>query len=251
MLSSIIITKNEQEMITDCLVSLEFSDEILVVDTGNTDLTNSIAIGHGAKIIKSKATDYAGFRNDGLKAAKGDWILYLDADERITPALRQEIINTIESSAPDYVYQIPRQNIYLGRIMHYGGWGHDRVIRLFPKKLLKGYLGALHEQPELSGELKTLTQSMTHFSHRDLTSMLNKTIDFTNFEANLRVQAQHPKMSWWRFLRVMLTEFYLRFIKLSAARDGKEGIIDGLFQVFNTFVIYARLWELQLNKDSK
>lgn len=245
MLSSIIITKNEQEMIADCLVSLEFSDEILVVDTGNTDLTNSIAIDHGAKIVKSKATDYAGFRNDGLKAAKRDWILYLDADERVTPALRQEIVNIIENSAPDCVYQIPRQNIYLGRIMHYGGWGHDRVIRLFPKKLLKSYLGALHEQPEFSGELKTLTQSMTHFSHRDLTSMLNKTIDFTNFEANLRVQAHHPKMSWWRFTRVMLTEFYLRFIKLSAAKDGKEGIIDGLFQVFNTFVIYARLWELQ------
>lgn len=245
MLSSIIITKNEQEMITDCLVSLEFSDEILVVDTGNTDLTNSIAKDHGAKIVKSKATDYAGFRNDGLKAARGDWVLYLDADERITPALRQEIISTLEDPNFKFVYQIPRQNIYLGRVMHYGGWGHDRVIRLFPKKLLKSYSGALHEQPEFLGELKTLTQSMTHFSHRDLSSMLNKTIDFTNFEANLRIQARHPKMSWWRFVRVMLTEFYLRFIKLSAWKDGKEGIIDGLFQVFNTFVIYARLWELQ------
>lgn len=244
MLSSIIITKNEQEMITDCLVSLEFSDEMLVVDTGNTDNTNTIAKAHGAKIVKSKATDYAGFRNDGLKAAKGDWVLYLDADERITPALRQEIISTLEDPNFKFVYQIPRQNIYLGRVMHYGGWGHDRVIRLFPKKLLKGYSGALHEQPEFLGELKTLTQSMTHFSHRDLSSMLNKTIDFTNFEANLRIQARHPQMSWWRFVRVMLTEFYLRFIKLSAWKDGKEGIIDGLFQVFNTFVIYARLWEL-------
>lgn len=245
MLSSIIITKNEQEMIADCLVSLEFSDEILVVDTGNTDLTNSIAIDHGAKIVKSKATDYAGFRNDGLKAAKKDWILYLDADERVTPALRQEIISTLKDPNLNFVYQIPRQNIYLGRTMHYGGWGHDRVIRLFPKELLKHYSGSLHEQPEFLGELKTLTQPMTHFSHRDLSSMLNKTIDFTNFEANLRIQAHHPKMSWWRFLRVMLTEFNLRFIKLSAWKDGKEGIIDGLFQVFNTFIIYARLWELQ------
>ncbi len=251
MLSSIVITKNEQEMIGDCLVSLEFSDEILVVDSGNTDLTNTIAKDHGAKIVKSKGSNYAEFRNDGLKAAKGDWILYLDADERITPALRQEIINIVENSDLDYVYQIPRQNMYLGRLMHYGGWGYDRVIRLFPKKLLKGYLGALHEQPEFSGELKSLNQTMTHFSHRDLSSMLDKTINFTNFEANLRIQAHHPKMSWWRFIRVMLTEFYLRFIKLSAARDGKEGIIDGMFQVFNTFVIYARLWELQLNKDSK
>lgn len=243
-ISGIVIAKNEQVMLGDCLVSLEFCDEIIVVDSGSVDATVQIAKDHGAKVIKTSGTDYAQFRNDGIKAAKGDWILFLDADERITPGLRQEIIKTIQTS--QNVWQIPRQNIYLGRAMKYGGWGNDLVIRLFPKAKLKKYSGALHEQPEYEGELKTLHEPMTHFSHRDLSSMLEKTLVFTKYEADLRLQAKHPKMVPWRFMRMMLTEFYYRFIKLSAWRDGVEGIIDASFQVFNTFIIYARLWELQL-----
>lgn len=241
-LSGIVIARNEQEMINDCLLSLAFCDEIIVIDTGNTDLTNEIAKKHKATIVKSRGTDYSQYRNDGLKAAKGDWVLFLDADERITPGLRQEIIKTI--AGPEIVYQIPRQNIYLGRVMRYGGWGNDYVIRLFPKKLLKHYSGALHEQPVYEGKLESLTNSMTHFSHRNLELMLEKTLIFTAYEAQLRIKT-HPRMVPWRFVRVMATEFYQRFIKLAAYRDGVEGVIDGSFQVFNTFIIYARLWELQ------
>ncbi len=244
MLSGIVIAKNEERMIGDCLVSLEFCDEVTLVDSGSTDSTIQIAKEHGARMVRTAGSDYSQFRNDGLKAAKGNWVLYLDADERITPLLKNEILKVVHG--PDVVYQIPRQNIYLGREMHYGGWGHDLVIRLFPKKLLKGYSGVLHEQPKFSGDLRTLSQSMTHFSHRDLSSMLEKTLVFTAYEAQLRLKTHHPQVTPWRFVRVMLTEFYYRFIKLSAWRDGVEGIIDGLFQVFNTFIIYARVWESQL-----
>lgn len=244
LLSGIVIAKNEEQMIGDCLVSLEFCDEIIVVDSGSTDNTIEIAQDHGARVIKSIANNYAQWRNDGIKAAKGDWILFLDADERITPQLRKEIAETIPTS--DAVYEIPRQNIYLGRPMEHGGWDHERVIRLFPKNKIKRYVNELHEQPEYDGELKSLTANMTHFSHRDLSSMLEKTLFFTKYETDLRLKGNHPKMSTWRFVRVMLTEFYYRFIKLSAWKDGTEGIIDGLFQVSNTFIIYARLWEAQL-----
>jgi hypothetical protein len=75
--------------------------------------------------------------------------------------------------------------------------------------------------------------------------MVQKTLEFTEYEARLRFEAGHPPVTWWRFFRVMLTEFWHRFIRLSAGRDGIEGIIDGIFQVFNTFIIYARLWEMQ------
>ena len=244
MLSGIVIAKNEERMIGDCLVSLEFCDEVTLVDSGSTDSTIQIAKEHGARMVRTAGSDYSQFRNDGLKAAKGNWVLYLDADERITPLLKNEILKVVHG--PDVVYQIPRQNIYLGREMHYGGWGHDLVIRLFSKKLLKGYSGVLHEQPKFSGDLRTLSQSMTHFSHRDLSSMLEKTLVFTAYEAQLRLKTHHPQVTPWRFVRVMLTEFYYRFIKLSAWRDGVEGIIDGSFQVFNTFIIYARVWESQL-----
>jgi (heptosyl)LPS beta-1,4-glucosyltransferase len=241
MLSAIVITKNESQMIEGCLQSLKFADEIIVVDTGNTDDTNIKAKKYAARIVKSRGIDYSQFRNDGLKAASGDWILYVDADERISPDFFEEF-----KSLKPGVYQIPRTNIFLGRQMHHGGWENDKVIRLFYKKYLLRYIGELHEQPEFSVPLQTTKSFLTHYSHRDLSSMLEKTLQFTAYEAQLRFDAHHPPVVWWRFLRVMATEFFNRFIIHRAFLDGPEGVIDGLFQVFNTFIIYARLWEMQI-----
>ena len=145
-------------------------------------------------------------------------------------------------------FEIPRRNIYLGKEMFYGGWGNDRVIRLFQKDKLLQYKNALHEQPEVEGKIGLLKNSMVHFSHRDLEIMLNKTLLFTEYEADLRIKKGHPPIVVWRLFRVMLTEFWHRFIKLQAWRDGVEGVIDGMFQVFNMFVIYTRLWETQITK---
>ena len=136
MLTTIVITKNEQEMIGDCLQSLQFADEIIVIDNGSTDSTNHIAQKMGAKIIKSQSTSFSGARNDGLAAAMGDWILYVDADERVSPELQLEIKSIMADKSSPAAYDIPRRNFYLGREMHYGGWGNDSVIRLFQKKNL-------------------------------------------------------------------------------------------------------------------
>ncbi|MEK7163790.1 MAG: glycosyltransferase family 2 protein [Patescibacteria group bacterium] len=249
MLSAIIITLNEETMIGDCLLSVKFADEIIVVDSGNTDQTNKIAQECGARIIKSvPGSGYDQYRNAGLKSAKSDWILYVDADERVTPLLKQEIEQIISSNLEFSAFEIPRRNIYLGKEMFYGGWGNDRVIRLFQKDKLLQYKNALHEQPEVEGKIGLLKNSMVHFSHRDLEIMLNKTLLFTEYEADLRIKKGHPPIVVWRLFRVMLTEFWHRFIKLQAWRDGVEGVIDGMFQVFNMFVIYTRLWETQITK---
>lgn len=249
MLSAIVITLNEETMIGDCLISLKFADEIIVVDTGNSDRTNIISKDHKAKIVKSQpGSGYNNFRNDGLKSAKGDWILYVDADERVTPLLAHEIEHIISSNSPFSAYKIPRRNFYLGKEMKFGGWGNDKVVRLYKKEKLQGYEQALHEQPVVDGEIGDLENSLVHFSHRDLESMLDKTLLFTGYESDLRLKSNHPPVVSWRLCRVMLTEFWLRFIRLQAWRDGVEGIVDGMFQVFNMFIIYARLWEAQIAK---
>ena len=245
-LSAIVITKNEEQMIADCLKSLQFARELIVVDTGNTDTTNDIARSLDATVVKSGGHDYSQFRNDGLKYAHQPWILYVDADERVTPQLREEMAKILTYPQPQVgAFAIPRRNIYLGKHLRFGGWGNDYVIRLFRRSHLQHWHYPLHEQPVFSGQLAKLRAELVHFSHRDLSLMLNKTLEFTAFEARLRYDAHHPPIAWWRIVRVMGTEFWHRFIKLSAWRDGAAGIIDGLFQVFNTFVIYARLWELQ------
>lgn len=250
MLSIIIIAKNEQELIGGCLESIQgLAGEILVVDSGSTDDTNTIAKKYGAKIVEAQPNSgYDNYRNVGLSKAKGDWIFYLDADERLTPELAREISSIADR--PDIgVYQIRRKNIYLGHEMRFGGWGDELIIRLFHRSCFSGYSGKLHEQPIFNCKLSTTQNFMIHFSHRDLESMLNKTISFTDYEARLRWQALHPPVVAWRIVRVMLTEFWHRFIRLQAARDGVAGVIDGLFQVFNTFIIYARLWEIQNEKS--
>lgn len=249
MFSAIIITLNEETMIGDCLLSVKFADEIIVVDSGNTDQTNKIAKEYGARIIKSDSgSGYDQYRNDGLKAAKSDWILYVDADERVTPLLKQEIEQIISSDNQYSAYEIPRRNFYLGHEMNFGGWGNDRVIRLFKKDKLHQYTNKLHEQPEVEGEIGLLNNPLVHFSHRDLESMLDKTLLFTGYETGLRLKSNHPPVVSWRLIRIMATEFWHRFISLQAWRDGVEGVIDGIFQVFNMFIIYARLWEAQITK---
>lgn len=249
-LSAIIITRNEELMISDCLKSLAFADEIIVVDTGNTDKTNAIARKFGANVVPGSGKGYSEFRNNGIKHARGNWILFIDADERVTQELSYEIKDVIQKDQKKFsCYLIPRRNNYLGKFMNYGGWGGEKIPRLFYKMDLIGYVGDLHEQPKFKGETSALKKSMEHYSHRSLSTMVDKTINFTDFESKLRFINNHPPIKSWRIARVMITEFWLRFIKLQAWRDGTEGVIDGIFQVFNMFVIYVRLWELQYEKS--
>lgn len=247
-ITCVIAAKNEASVIEDALKSVSWCDFIIHVDNGSTDQTIQIVKANDGKTVKTDKTGYEERKNIGLDQVKTTWVLFLDADERITPLLRQEIEKIIKSINPSAAYEIPRRNIYLGREMKYGGWGDDFVIRLFQTQCLKGWKGSLHEQPEFSGELGKLENEIVHFSHRDLESMVEKTIVFTEKESQLRVDSNHPPVSWWRFFRVMATEFWYRFVKLEAWKDGPEGIIDGLFQVYNMFIIYARVWESQNQK---
>lgn len=251
-LSIIIIAKNEEEIIGDCLKSAKWADEIVLVDSGSSDKTPQIAQKYGAKIISlpSKKLEFAKWRNAGLKAAKGDWVFYLDADERVTPELQKEIEKAIGDTK--YVtYAIPRRNYYLGREMHYGGAWPDYVKRLYQKNKLKRWVGKLHEEPVFEGKMGRLKNPLIHITHRDLTSMLTKTIAWTKIEAELLYRAEHPPVVWWRFFRMMATKFFERIIKLNGWRDGTEGWINAIFETFNTFIIYARLWERQNKQKSK
>ena len=245
----IIPARNESPLISDALNSVKWCDEVILVDNNSTDDTSKIAKRFKARIVTTAATDFNERKNIGLKIATNPWLLYIDADERVTPLLRQEIIATINGKNTKSAYLVPRKNIYLGKIMHFGGWGDESLVRLFKKSQLSGWKGMLHERPEVRGEIGKLIYEIIHLSHRDLDSMVEKTIIFTQKEAVLRFQSDHPKVTWWRFYRVMFTEAWFRLVKLKAFLDGTEGIIDGMFQVFNMFIIYARLWELQNGKN--
>ena len=249
-LSVIIIARNEEQMIRDCLESVKWADEIILVDSGSTDKTVDIAKEYGAKIINlpSEKLEFAKWRNAGLKEAKGIWVFYLDADERVTPELHKEIKESINKHLT--AYKIPRRNFYLGKEMHYGGAWPDYVKRLFLKEKLKRWVGELHEDPVFEGEMGKLKNPIVHIAHRDLSSMVEKTREWSKIEAELLYKSGHPPVTWWRILRIMLDEFWLRGVKLQGWRDGTVGWIEIIFQMFSRFVTYGRLWELQQKRKS-
>ena len=250
--SVIIIAKNEEQMIEDCLKSVrQLADEIILVDSGSTDKTIEIAKKYSARIISlpTEKLEFAKWRNAGLKAAKGDWVFYLDADERVTPELQKEIEKAIGDTK--YVtYAIPRRNYYLGRKMHYGGAWPDYVKRLFFKEKLRYWERELHENPVFDGEMGRLKNPIVHITHRDLSLMVEKTREWSKIEAELLYKTGHPPVTWWRILRIMLSEFWLRGVKLQGWRDGTVGWIEIIFQMFSRFVTYGRLWELQQKHKS-
>lgn len=252
-LSAIILAKNEETMIKDCLKSVSFCDEIIMIDSGSKDKTVAIAKEKGVRVYEELSADFAAKRNLGLSMAKGEWVLYIDADERISEALASEIAKSVEQSAKGKfgeiaIYKLRRKNFYLGD----HPWPQiEEMERLFKKEALKKWHGALHESPVYVGEVGLLNGELLHYTHRDLSQMVAKTNQWSETEAELRLKADHPEMTWWRFPRVMITAFSNSYFKQGGWKVGTAGLVESMYQAFSAFITYAKLWELQNKKSSK
>jgi len=256
-LSIIVLAGNEEKMIIDCLKSCDWVDEIILVAANSTDNTINLARKNipAIKIVKTideYNRNFSKWRNLGFKNATKDWLLYIDADERITPKLKKEIIKKINTKNNQFShYAIPRANYYLGHRVRYGGSYPDYIKRLYCKKYFKGYKGILHEEPIIDGRLEHLKSNLLHYTHRDLASMVNKTLVWTDMEAQALFQNNHPPVVWWRFIRMMLTKIWERLIIQKMWKDGTVGWISVLFETYDTFLIYARLWEIQQKQNKQ
>ncbi|MAG59631.1 hypothetical protein CMO96_02465 [Candidatus Woesebacteria bacterium] len=245
-ISVVVITKNSEEKIEDSLKSAKgLAGEILVLDGGSTDKTLEIVKKHNARIIAQRGKGYSSWRNQGIKESHGDWIFYLDSDERVTPELIKEMLSAIGSKPTNTAYAIPRKNVILGREMKHGGWWPDYVKRLFRRDALKEWKGDLHEEPVFQGEMGHLKNPMIHLKHDNLSEMVEKTNQWSKIEAKLLLDANHPKMSWWRFFRIMFTELWYRLIVKRGFLDGGEGVVYAIYQMWSKFLTYGKLWEMQ------
>ena len=246
-ISGIVITKNSEEMIADCLDSLSFCSEIIVIDNKSDDRTREIAEKMGAKVFKENFQDFSQARNFGSQKASGEWIVYVDSDERVTDELVSSIKYKVLSIKDNNfsAFRIKRKNFYFGNHK----WPYiEHLERVFRKDKLEGWFGQLHESPKVNGNIGELDGYLLHYTHRDLTSMINKTIQWSKIEAELRYKAGHPKMSWWRFPRVMITAFLDSYIRQGGWKVGAIGLLESMYQSFSMFITYARLWELQHKK---
>jgi (heptosyl)LPS beta-1,4-glucosyltransferase len=226
-ISAIVLGKNiDSELNRKCLESISWCDEIVNVDT-------------------KKGGSFSNWRNEGAKKIKNEWMLYIDTDEIVTPELKIEIKSEINKNKYS-AYAIPRRNIIFGREMKHCGLWPDYVLRLIKKDKFIKWEGELHEQPKILGKIKHLVNPLIHYKNISLAQMVEKTNEWSEIEAKLMFEADHPPMNFLRFFSAALREFWLRMIVQTAFLDGTRGIIYAIYQVYSRLISYSKLWELQL-----
>lgn len=240
-ISAIIITRNEEENVSECIKTLDFVREIIVVDNGSSDNTCDIVKEMGAKVYVISGLDFSYLRNIGREKAKSDWLFYIDADERVTKELSLEIKKAVKKPDGYVAYSVIRKNYFLGNPSPH----LEKIIRLIKKDALIGWQGSLHESPIIAGSVGKLDNYLLHYTHRDISSMVAKTNEWSEIEAQLLYKSSHPMMKEWRFLRIMVTAFLRSYIKDKGWKMGKVGFIEGVYQAFSSFITYAKLWEKQ------
>lgn len=246
-LSAIIIAKNEAPRIAKCVRALSFADEVIVIDNSSADGTAAIAVESGATVKTMKADGFATLRNSAVKEVHSDWVLYVDADEVVTPLLASEIAKVVADTSETKVsgFEIYRKNYYLGAPWPKGEW----MLRLFRTDALEGWQGQLHETALIRGAIGRLKGELLHDTHRNLAAMVEKTNEWSETEAALRLSAHHPRMTWWRMIRVMITGFWNSYARQGGWRAGRVGWIESMYQAFSMFITYAKLWELQQKRS--
>jgi len=225
-------------------------DEIVVVDAGSQDRTLEIAGRISAKIINSPWKGFPQQRNIGAQNASGEWLLYVDADERVSLPLKKEIRSLLKTGkARHSSYKIPRKNIIMGKWLRHGGWYPEQQHRLMRKEALQTWKGELHEHPVVKGSTGLLKGDLIHLTHRGIGWMLQKTIRYTRMEAKLRLKSQHPQVRVRHLFSAPMREFFFRGVKKSGWKDGLVGWIEIIYQAFNHFLIMVWLWEMQSKRS--
>lgn len=240
-ITAVIIAKNEEDIIGDCLRSLDFVNKRIVIDCYSTDDTIKVAKKYNTEVVKVKFSDFSQIRNAALNFVKTKWILYVDADERINSELKQNIQKVIETDISAVCFY--RKNFYLGKPWPY----LETLIRLFQKEKLIKWTGKIHESPVYDGSLTKINGELLHYTHRTIKEMFVKTIQWSIVEAQIRYDVNHPPVTWWRLIRVYITGFYNSYIKERGFKVGPEGLVESLYQGFSMYITYLRLWELQKN----
>ena len=245
-LSVILITRNEEANLADCLSSLEgIAQQIVVVDTNSSDRTLEIARNHGA--VLAQPTDWPGFgpqKNRALDLATGDWILSLDADERLTPALRSEILTAIHHSAHVDCFAIPRLSWYCGRFIRHSGWHPDYVDRLFKRGTARFSDDLVHERLIPAGEVAKLVNPMLHFSFMNYSQVLQKIDRYSTASAE-QAFAQGRRSSPPKAILHGLWAFIRTYFIRAGFLDGYEGLALAISNAEGSYYRYIKIWLLQ------
>ncbi|MEW6686521.1 MAG: glycosyltransferase family 2 protein [Candidatus Edwardsbacteria bacterium] len=240
-LSCLVITFNEEKNIVLCLESLAWADEIVVVDAFSEDETFELAKKFTPKVFKRKWEGYTEAKKFALTQTTGDWILWIDADERVTPVLSNEIKKAIKDNSFD-AYEMPRQAFFLGKWIKHCGWYPGYVIRLFKKDKARFTDSLVHEGVIISGKVDRLKEPLLHYAYDNLSQYFTKFNHYTTLAAE--DYFRHHKR--WHFYQLLFNPpaFFLRsYILKLGFLDGMHGLILCFLSAFSVFIKYAKLWE--------
>jgi glycosyltransferase involved in cell wall biosynthesis len=241
MISVVVPAGNEEKNLTDCLKSVKWCDEIILIDDNSTDKTVEIAKKFKAKVFSHALNNnFAQQHNFGLKKAKSEWVLFVDADERVSPALKNEILLAIKKSKLNGFY-LKRQDFFGDKALEYGETAH-LLLRLGRKG--KGeWQREVHETWEIKGEIGSLKNPLLHYSHPSISEFL----DHINFHSTLHAQVlkkEGVKPSLFRIIFNPLGKFIQNYIFRLGFLDGTPGIIVALMMSFHSFLARAKLYLL-------
>ena len=248
-LTVVILTKNEAGRIRACIESVRWAAEILVVDDESTDETRDLAASMGARVVQRKMEIEGRHRNWAHAQAQHEWILSLDADERVTPELAQEIRELFRAGPPPYeVYAIPRKNHLGDRWIQYGGWYPSAQVKLFKRSVFRWEETTVHPRAFSDRPTGELRCDLLHYTYRDLRDFVDKMNRQTTLEAQKWV-ADGRRVTLGKAIWRTVDRFFRSFVGKRGYREGTLGLILSVMAGMYQFVSYAKYCEFQQAKS--
>lgn len=240
LLSVVVISKNEERNIRRCLESVAFADEIILIDSQSVDNTRNIAEEFGAKIYSPEWNGFGPAKQEGVRRASHNWILSIDADEVVSPELKDEIIKILGAESKFSGYYVPRCTNFIGRWIRHSGWYPDYVLRLFDKTKGNFNDAYVHEKVVVSGETDRLKNDLLHYSYPTMEDYFDKFNYYTTVGAE-ELYKKGKKASWGKILIKPLAQFIKQFILKAGFLDGVEGFLISFLSAVAVMVKYTKL----------
>lgn len=240
-LSAVLITRNEEANLPGCLASLRgLVDEIVVLDSQSTDETVAIARAAGARVAKYRFEGYGAAKQQALEMATGTWVLSVDADERVTPALAEEMRRVLKAIPSVNGFLVRRDVFFLGRRLRFGGMGSDWVLRLFRREGARFSTVPVHERVEIRGRPGRLRATLEHHAYRSLAEHVEKMNRYTDIQAVMK-EEHGVRYRSWMLLRLPW-EVFARCVLRLGVLDGTPGILFATMSAYSAWLRYAKTW---------
>jgi glycosyltransferase involved in cell wall biosynthesis len=245
--SVIITTFNEEVNVGECIESALWADEILLVDSFSKDRTLEIARRYPITILEREYFGSAAQKNWAIDRVQNDWVLIIDADERVPEALAREILTVLATGPRVNGFYIRRENVFIDKVIRHSGWSTDKVVRLFRKDKGRYPNRRVHADLEIEGEVPVLQHGFLHYTFRTFDQYFPKFLNYAEWGAAQAFRdgrragiVELVFRPWWRFVRTYVLQL--------GVLDGVHGFVLCVLQAFGVFLKYARLWEYRIRE---